>query len=67
MGVNTLFKRKLGVDHMRRIIDLRVLNPYNVRKRLKMESLLGVRHLARKGDYISSFDLQDGFYVLGIA
>jgi hypothetical protein len=35
-------------------------------KRLKMETLLGVRHLTRKGDYMFSFDLQDGFYALGI-
>jgi hypothetical protein len=31
-----------------------------------METLLGVRHLTRKGDYMSSFDLQDGFCALGI-
>eukprot|EP00873_Tetraselmis_striata_P002827 jgi/Tetstr1/423091/TSEL_013862.t1 len=49
------------------IIDLRVLNSYCVRKRLKMETLLGVRHLTGKGDYVFSVDLQDGFYALGIA
>eukprot|EP00873_Tetraselmis_striata_P010132 jgi/Tetstr1/430396/TSEL_020206.t1 len=32
-----------------------------------METLLGVRHLTKKGDYMFSFDLQDGFYALGIA
>eukprot|EP00873_Tetraselmis_striata_P042119 jgi/Tetstr1/462383/TSEL_007389.t1 len=32
-----------------------------------METLLGVRHLTKKGDYTLSFDLQDGFYALGIA
>jgi hypothetical protein len=26
-----------------------------------MESLLGVSHLTRKGDYMFSFDLKDGF------
>jgi hypothetical protein len=31
-----------------------------------MESLLQVRHLTRRGDYLFSFDLQDGFYALGI-
>jgi dipeptidase len=31
-----------------------------------METLLGVKHLTQKGDYIFSFDLQDGFYALGI-
>eukprot|EP00873_Tetraselmis_striata_P034942 jgi/Tetstr1/455206/TSEL_042055.t1 len=28
---------------------------------------MGVRHLTAKGDYMVSFDLQDGFYALGIA
>eukprot|EP00873_Tetraselmis_striata_P028600 jgi/Tetstr1/448864/TSEL_036090.t1 len=32
-----------------------------------METLLGVRHFTKKGDYMFSFDLQDGFYALGIA
>eukprot|EP00873_Tetraselmis_striata_P014900 jgi/Tetstr1/435164/TSEL_002620.t1 len=32
-----------------------------------MGTLLGVRHLTKKGDYMFSFDLQDGFYALGIA
>eukprot|EP00873_Tetraselmis_striata_P001952 jgi/Tetstr1/422216/TSEL_013068.t1 len=32
-----------------------------------METLLGVRHLIKKGDYMFSLDLQDGFYALGIA
>eukprot|EP00873_Tetraselmis_striata_P018203 jgi/Tetstr1/438467/TSEL_027022.t1 len=58
---------KPGVNQWRCIIDLRVLNSYCVRKRLKMEALLGVRHLTKKGDYMFSFDLQDGFYALGIA
>jgi hypothetical protein len=31
-----------------------------------MESLLGVRHLTRKGDYMFSFDMKDDFYALGI-
>eukprot|EP00873_Tetraselmis_striata_P026276 jgi/Tetstr1/446540/TSEL_034065.t1 len=58
---------KPGVNQWGCIIDLRVLNSYCVRKRLKMETMLGVRHLTKKGDYIFSFDLQDGFYALGIA
>eukprot|EP00873_Tetraselmis_striata_P038201 jgi/Tetstr1/458465/TSEL_004320.t1 len=58
---------KPGVNQWRCIIDLRVLNSYYVRKRLKMETLLGVRHLTKKGDYMFSFNLQDGFYAPGIA
>eukprot|EP00873_Tetraselmis_striata_P037564 jgi/Tetstr1/457828/TSEL_044373.t1 len=49
---------KPGVNQWRCIIDLRVLNSYCVRKRLKLETLLGVRHLAKKGDYMFSFDLR---------
>eukprot|EP00873_Tetraselmis_striata_P008982 jgi/Tetstr1/429246/TSEL_001909.t1 len=32
-----------------------------------METLLRVRHLTKKGNYMFSFDLQDGFYAPGIA
>eukprot|EP00873_Tetraselmis_striata_P009546 jgi/Tetstr1/429810/TSEL_019677.t1 len=39
---------KPGVNQGRCIIDLRVLNSYCVRKRLKIETLLGVRHLTKK-------------------
>jgi hypothetical protein len=31
-----------------------------------MESLLGVRRLTRKVDYMFSFDAKNGFYALGI-
>eukprot|EP00873_Tetraselmis_striata_P025854 jgi/Tetstr1/446118/TSEL_033718.t1 len=58
---------KPGVNQWRCIVDLCVLNSYCVRKRLKMETLLGVRHQTKKGDYMFSFNLQDGFYALGIA
>eukprot|EP00873_Tetraselmis_striata_P010119 jgi/Tetstr1/430383/TSEL_020193.t1 len=32
-----------------------------------METLIRVRHLTKEEDYMFSFDLQDGFYALGIA
>jgi hypothetical protein len=32
-----------------------------------METLLGVQHLTRRGDYTFNFDLQDGLHALGIA
>jgi hypothetical protein len=57
---------KPGVKQWRLICDPRPLNKYCVRKRLKMKTLQGVRHLAQKGDYMFSFDLQDGFHTLGI-
>jgi hypothetical protein len=36
---------KPSVNQWRLMCDLRPLNKYSVRKRLKMETLLGVRHL----------------------
>jgi hypothetical protein len=54
------------VNQWRFIIDLRHLNTFCVRKRLRLETLLHVRHLTPKGDYLFSFDLQDGLYALGI-
>eukprot|EP00873_Tetraselmis_striata_P026230 jgi/Tetstr1/446494/TSEL_034022.t1 len=32
-----------------------------------METLMDVRHLTKKGDYMFSFNLHDGFYAVGIA
>eukprot|EP00873_Tetraselmis_striata_P021870 jgi/Tetstr1/442134/TSEL_030288.t1 len=61
------FVPKPGDNQWRFIIDLRVLNTFCARKRLRMETLMGVRHLSAKRDYTFSFDLQDGFYALGIA
>eukprot|EP00873_Tetraselmis_striata_P010603 jgi/Tetstr1/430867/TSEL_002009.t1 len=61
------FVPKPGDNQWRFIIDLRVLNTFCARKRLRMETLMGVRHLTAKGDYMFPFDLQDGFYALGIA
>eukprot|EP00873_Tetraselmis_striata_P015897 jgi/Tetstr1/436161/TSEL_025007.t1 len=61
------FVPKPGDNQWRFIIDLRVLNTFCARKRLRMETLMGVRHLTAKGDYMFSFDMQDGFYALGIA
>jgi hypothetical protein len=57
---------KPGNYQWRFIVDLRHLNNFCVKKRLRMESLLGVRHLTRKGNYMFSFDLKDEFYALGI-
>eukprot|EP00873_Tetraselmis_striata_P007730 jgi/Tetstr1/427994/TSEL_018067.t1 len=61
------FVPKPGDNQWRFIIDLRVLNTFCARKRLRMETLMCVRHLTAKGDYMFSFDLQDGFYAMGIA
>eukprot|EP00873_Tetraselmis_striata_P029593 jgi/Tetstr1/449857/TSEL_036919.t1 len=61
------FVTKPGDNQWRFIIDLRVLNTLCARKRLRMETLTGVRHLAAKGDYVILIDLQNGFYAVGIA
>jgi hypothetical protein len=55
-----LFARP-GINKWRFIVDLRHLNNLCVRKRLRMELLLGVRHLRKKSDYMFSFDLKDIF------
>jgi hypothetical protein len=57
---------KPGNIQWRFIVDLRHMNIFCARKRLRMVSLLGVRHLTRKGDYMFSFELKEGFYALGI-
>jgi hypothetical protein len=57
---------KPGNNQRRLICDLQLLNKHCVRKRFKMETLLGIKHLTRKGDYMFTFDLHDGFYGLGI-
>eukprot|EP00873_Tetraselmis_striata_P005470 jgi/Tetstr1/425734/TSEL_016154.t1 len=62
-----LFVPKPGDNQWHFIIDLRVLHAFCARKRLRMETLTGVRHLTVKGDYMFSFDLQNGFYATGIA
>eukprot|EP00873_Tetraselmis_striata_P042614 jgi/Tetstr1/462878/TSEL_007827.t1 len=57
-------RRQPGAFHHRPRV---LINTFCARKRLRMETLMGVRHLTAKGDYMFSFDLQDGFYALGIA
>eukprot|EP00873_Tetraselmis_striata_P014336 jgi/Tetstr1/434600/TSEL_023691.t1 len=48
-------------------IDLHVLNTYCALKRLRMDTLMGLRHPTNKGDGMFSFDLKDDFVALGIA
>jgi hypothetical protein len=55
-----------GQNQWRFILDLRHLKCLRVRKHLHMESLLGARHLERKGDDMFSFDIKDGFCALRI-
>jgi hypothetical protein len=52
---------------MASIYNLCYLIEYCTRKRQKIETLIRVRHLTRRGNEIPSFDLKDGFYAFGIA
>jgi hypothetical protein len=66
-SVSRVFKvPKPGKNQWRLNCYLRPLNKFFVRKRLNIETLLRVKHLTRKGEYMFNFDLQDGFYALGI-
>ena len=51
----------------RMVLDLRHLNSHCKAFPLKMETLKRMRNLSTKGDWMFSFDLQDGYYALGIA
>jgi hypothetical protein len=57
---------KPGINWWRFIVDLRHMKSSSVKRRLRMESRLEARHLARKGGNIFSFDLKDGLCALGI-
>eukprot|EP00873_Tetraselmis_striata_P024103 jgi/Tetstr1/444367/TSEL_032258.t1 len=56
-----------GVNKWRLILDLRPLNRYNEERSLSFETLTGLRHMARPGEYMLSMDLHDGLYAVGIA
>ena len=51
----------------RLVIDLRTLNTYCQTKQMKMETLKHLRTIAKPSDWMVTFDLEDGFYALGIA
>jgi hypothetical protein len=51
---------KPGDNPRRLICDLRPVSKYCVRKRLKMETLMGVKHLTRKGTTCSTSTYQMG-------
>lgn len=50
----------------RLVFDLRYLNQFCRTMRLEMETLKRLRLLARRDDWMVSFDLADGFYHVGI-
>ena len=50
----------------RLVVDFRHLNSFCKEMSTRFETLSAVRHLAQKGDWMVSFDLEDGFHSLGI-
>jgi hypothetical protein len=75
-GLGSLYMQRLRFQTLyseqarQQLVEANLRRPFNehcVRKRLNMETLLRVKHLMRKGDYMFSFDLHDGFYALGIS
>ena len=57
---------KPGDNKWRLVVDLRHLNQFVKKGSMQMETLKDLRRLVRKGDYMFSFDLEDGFYALGV-
>ncbi|KAK3278933.1 hypothetical protein CYMTET_13156 [Cymbomonas tetramitiformis] len=57
---------KPGTNKWRFVMDFRWLNAHCVKSRCKMETLKKLRRLAKPNDWCFSFDLQDGYHVVGI-
>ncbi|KAK3233421.1 hypothetical protein CYMTET_56282 [Cymbomonas tetramitiformis] len=57
---------KPGTNKWRLVMDFRWLNSHCVKSRCKMETLKKLRRLAKPNDWCISFDLQDGYHVVGI-
>ncbi|KAK3280628.1 hypothetical protein CYMTET_11540 [Cymbomonas tetramitiformis] len=57
---------KPGTNKWRLVMDFRWLNAHCVKSRCKMETLKKLRRLAKPNDWCISFDLQDGYHVVGI-
>ncbi|KAK3283556.1 hypothetical protein CYMTET_8750, partial [Cymbomonas tetramitiformis] len=55
-----------GTNKRRLAMDFRWLNSHCVKSRCKMETLKKLRRLAKSNDWCISFDLQDGYHVVGI-
>ena len=51
----------------RLVMDFRWLNSHCVDRTCRFETLKTLSRIARKGDYMFSFDLQDGYHAIGIA
>ena len=56
-----------GSPSWRIVVDLRHLNSFCRTMNLQLETLKRLRYLARRGDFMISFDLADGYYACGVA
>ena len=57
---------KPGNNKWRLIVDLRYVNTFCRDFPMKYETLKKMRNLSKVGNYMFSFDLQDGYYALGV-
>ncbi|KAK3273359.1 hypothetical protein CYMTET_18397 [Cymbomonas tetramitiformis] len=57
---------KPGTNKWHLVMDFRWSNAHCVKSRCKMEILKMLRRLAKPNDWCISFDLQDGYHVVGI-
>ena len=55
-----------GPGKWRLVVDLRHLNSFVIPKSTKFETLRNLRSLAKRNDYMFSFDLADGYYALAL-
>lgn len=51
----------------RLVVDLRPLNKYMKKMKMRSETLAGLSRLAKAGDWMVTWDLQDGYNCVGIA
>jgi len=55
-----------GPDKYRLVVDLRFLNSFVIEKKTKFETLKSLKRMAKKNDWMFSFDLEDGYYAIAI-
>ena len=57
---------KPGTNKWRLVVDLRHLNQFVEKFTTKFETLKALRRLAKRGDWMMSFDLEDGYYAVAL-
>eukprot|EP01052_Picozoa_sp_SAG31_P062269 SAG31_NODE_21259_length_554_cov_0.518681_2_plen_123_part_01 len=48
------------------MVDLRYMNEFSTKMSTRFETLKDAKRVARPGDYMLSFDLEDGYHAIGI-